>query len=103
MGEEVKITVLNLSAWSSETWSATKFLKIIADAVAGIPEEFRADATAVLETEGDSSSADLTISYMRPQTAEEAERDRQSSERYKAENAARERREYERLKAKYGS
>ena len=85
----------------SENWVIGDLIAYLTNFAEQVPPEYRAKAMVAIESEYDSSSVELEVFYMRPQTKAEAaaERDQraQDAKRYEAN----ERETLARLKAKY--
>lgn len=94
------VTVTTFSEYATEEWPAQEFLRLVQQAVYAIPPEFQGGATASLEG-GYEETTKLTISYERPETAEEAAKREADGLRYRLEQEARERATYEALRRKF--
>jgi hypothetical protein len=105
IGESVVIEVCSQEISSDWNVPLLQFNTWITKAIQEIPEEFRETAKFTIDCDCDFGN-DMTISYERPQTAEEfraKQEEREQRQRaMRRQDELRERAEYERLKAKYG-
>lgn len=82
--------------------SLAAFQKTIADAVAEVPEEYRASAKVEQDRDYETGRGPLEIGYWRLQTPEEVQEDVRRALDYVRESRAEDEREYRRLSAVFG-
>lgn len=86
-----------------ENWRLDEFVKMVEGHTKNVPPQYADSVMVAFESEYDSSSIQLEIYYMRPQTKDEADAEEAERVGYAQRAEREERANYERLKAKYGS
>lgn len=102
-----KITETPWSQYGGEEWELGDFIELMKQTLLEIPFEFRDSAKFVFEGGNCENSGNLTISYTRVETPEQAaaryEADQRGRERLAQQKELADRREFERLSRKYAS
>lgn len=82
-------------------YSLSEFQKIVADAVASIPEEYRASSSVDLESHDHDVGSEFSITYFAPESAKAVAGRIKRCEEYVANKRLAERSEYDRLSIKF--
>lgn len=90
--------------FSYEDWSLSEFMAMIGTAVEAVPEKYRQSIDVKIKVDSfyDSTSAELSIVWSRPETDEEESIRIAKDKLYQEDIELRERRQLEELRQKYG-